>query len=278
LAIRRTLLIALLVFALAGWAGAASKRRAAESCGGCHAAHRTDQGSCAACHRGDPAALRKEIAHQRLLSGQAAEHARADAPAVAEGRRLVERLACRRCHVVGGSGNRLATDLDRVAWKREQSELARSLAVPVENMPRFGLDDRQAEPVIAFLLQNADTESADATYRVRFSGASAKGDSTFEKHCGGCHRALVTDGPLGRGSAGPNLSGLFSAFCPATAPGSRHWTAETLGKWLENPRSVRPRAAMRPVRLEAGELERLVEEMQASAPKSTTPRKEAAGR
>jgi hypothetical protein len=178
---------------------------------------------------------------------------------------------------VDGTGNRLATDLDRISWTRDQAELVKSIAEPVENMPRFGLDDRQVESVIAFLLRNADTDRPDATYRVRFSGAGAKGDSTFERRCGGCHRALAADGPLGRGSAGPNLSGVFSAFYPATAQGGRGWTGETLWKWLENPRSVRPRAAMRPVRLEAGELERLVEEMEAPAPRATTPRAEAAG-
>lgn len=277
MAFRRALLTAPLLLALAGWAGSRSGPSPEASCGGCHARHFVERGTCATCHRGDPLALRKEIAHHRLLRGRAAEQGLADAPAVAEGRGRVEQLACRRCHVLDGTGNRLATELDRIAWKREQRELARSLAVPAENMPRFGLDDRQVESVIAFLLQNADTVHAAATYRVRFSDAGAKGDSTFERRCGGCHRALAADGPLGRGSAGPNLSGVFSAFYPATAPESRSWTGESLGKWLENPRSVRPRSAMRPVRLEPGELERLVEELEAPASRATTPREEAAG-
>lgn len=266
MASRRALLTALLVFALAGWAGAASKRPAAGSCGGCHTAHRADQGSCAACHRGDPAAHRKEIAHQRLLSRRAADHARADAPAVAEGRKLVARLACRRCHVVGGSGNRLATGLDGVAWAREQRELERAIAAPVENMPSFGLDTGQTDSVIAFLLHGADPDRPEAAYRVRFSGAGAKGDSTFESRCGGCHRALTAAGPLGRGSAGPSLSGLLTSFYPARAPEGRPWSREALAIWLENPRADRPLAGMRPVRLALGEHERLVEELGASVP------------
>ncbi len=259
MAIRRALLTALLVLALAGWAGAASKRPAAGSCGGCHTAHRADQGSCAVCHRGDPLALRKEIAHQRLLSGRAADHARADAPAVAEGRRLVERLACRRCHVVGGSGNRLATELDRVAWERDQRELQRSIASPVENMPLFGLDGGQTDSVIALLLHGADPQHAEAAYRVRFADAGAKGDSTFGSRCGGCHRALTPSGPVGGASAGPNLSGLLSPFYPV--PANDEWTEGKLGKWLENPRAARALAAMRPVRLEHGEVQRLAGEL-----------------
>ena len=45
-----------------------------------------------------------------------------------EGLRLVEALACRRCHTIGGKGNRLATNLDGVAWKRDQPALERSIA------------------------------------------------------------------------------------------------------------------------------------------------------
>ena len=61
--------------------------------------------------------------------------------ALREGQRLVEALACRRCHTIGGKGNRLATSLDAVVWKREQAQLVSSIREPVENMPQFGLDE-----------------------------------------------------------------------------------------------------------------------------------------
>lgn len=274
---RRAVLIVPVLLALAGWAGAPSRTTPARECGGCHAPHFAKEGTCASCHRGDPAALRREIAHHRILTGRAAEHALSNASAVAEGRRLVERLACRRCHVVGAVGNRLATDLDLVVWKRDQPELQRSIASPVENMPRFGLDIGQIDSVIAQLLHGADSQRAEAAYRVRFSTTGARVDSVFARRCGGCHRTLTCDGPEGRGSAGPNLSGVFSGSYPATAPGSQAWTGETLDRWLENPRSVRPLAAMRPVRLERGDLDRLVEELSVTVPRSVTPRTEATG-
>lgn len=263
MAIRRALLTALLVFALAGWAGAPSRRSPTRTCGGCHEPHFTEAGSCDACHRGDPAALRKEIAHHRLLTGRVAAYARADAPAVVEGSRLVERLACRRCHVVGGSGNRLATELDRVVWERDQRELQRSIASPVENMPRFGLAHEESEAVLATLLHLADSTRAEASYRVRFATDVPKAGSVFERHCGGCHRALTPSGPLGRGYAGPNLSGLLSKHYPATARGGSSWSVEALGEWLQNPRRARPMAAMRPVRLSDAELRELAIELDA---------------
>jgi mono/diheme cytochrome c family protein len=264
LALRRTLLIAPLLLALVGWAGSRSGSSPESSCGGCHAPHFVERGTCASCHRGDPLALRKENAHHRLLTGGAAEQGLVDSRAVAEGQRRVEQLACRRCHTVGGLGNRLATALDRTVWKRDQRDLAKSIGQPVENMPRFGLDARQTEAVIAFLLNSADPAVSETTYRVRFSATGSKVDSVFESRCGGCHRTLGSSGPLGMGSAGPNLSGLFTPFYPATAAAKRSWVPEGLGKWLENPRVMRPRAAMRPVRIVEGEREKLIADLSGS--------------
>ena len=261
MATRFSLLIALPLLLAGGCARAPATLQTAESCPSCHAPHRPDRGRCASCHRGDPVAERKELAHHRLIRGEAAEHRFPDSQAVAEGRRNVERLACRRCHTIDGSGHRLATNLDRVAWMRDQTGLARSLGEPAANMPRFGLDGRQTEGVIAYLLRSAGPELSVESYRVRFSRQGAVRESLFEKRCGGCHRSLAAQGSLGRGSAGPNLSGLFTAFYPATAPGIRPWTPVALGDWLKNPRTFRPATTMRPVRLEPMDLESLVMEI-----------------
>jgi cytochrome c2 len=233
-------------------------------CVGCHKPHHLEVRSCAPCHGGDAGAQRRELAHYRLIYGKAAEHGVENSMAVADGRKLVESLACRRCHTIGEAGNRLATSLDHVVWKREQHALARSIGEPVENMPRFGMSRFEVEKVIAFLLHGARPELAEATYRVRFERRRGMANLRFEERCGGCHRALLADGPAGRGSAGPNLSGLFTRYYP-TAFVNRPWTPASLRDWLRNPRALRPQTTMRPVRLEDPEWPRLLEEFGVTA-------------
>jgi cytochrome c2 len=230
-------------------------------CTGCHEEHYVNAGSCESCHRGNPDASRKELAHDRLIRGRAAQYRLASNPAVREGERRVGQLACRRCHTIGNTGNRLATSLDRAVWKRDQSELERSIHEPVESMPRFALSATQTEEVVAYLLHGASPAAADPGYQVRFARRGGASGSKFDEHCGGCHRALLADGPAGRGSAGPNLSGLFTEYHPPTAPENKQWVAESLRDWLRNPRAFRSRTSMRPVQLDAGEWSGLVAEL-----------------
>lgn len=124
-------------------------------------------------------------------------------------------------------------------------------------MPRFGLEESQVQAAIAYLLRSAERDRADTTYRVRFATGTLKPGSVFEERCGGCHRTITADGPLGRGSAGPNLAGLLSRYYPNSARGGRGWTTETLDDWIENPRASRTLAAMRPVKLAPDESARL---------------------
>jgi hypothetical protein len=37
---------------------------------------------------------------------------------------------------------------------------------------------------------------------------------------------------MGRGSQGPNLSGLFTTFYPPNVPRHRTWDSDTLDEWL----------------------------------------------
>jgi cytochrome c2 len=136
-----------------------------------------------------------------------------------------------------------------------------SICEPVENMPRFGLDSAEAEAIVAFLLRSGSPDPPRDTYRVRFTrGASAR-STVFEKECGGCHRFLGSTGPVGGGSAGPNLSGLFTPFYPKTAPGDRAWTGKALADWLRNPRAARPQTTMPPVALGADDLRKVTAEL-----------------
>ena len=128
---RATLLIAALL--LAGCLKAPSTVAREKGCRSCHEAHYVREGACHDCHRGDPGAEREELAHERLLTGRAAEHWLEDGLGARDGQRLVETLACRRCHTIGGKGNHLATSLDAVVWRREPDRrssvfVSRSLA------------------------------------------------------------------------------------------------------------------------------------------------------
>jgi mono/diheme cytochrome c family protein len=238
----------------------------AEGCLSCHPAH--TEGACQGCHRGDPSARRQELAHARLLTGRAAEFRARGGAAVHEGRELVERAACRRCHTIAGEGNHLAGDLDRVVTQREQPELIASIRTPVENMPDFGLRERQAQAIVAFLLTGADGARPQDAYRVHFARGERKAD-LFQEKCGGCHRALGPAGPLGSGSAGPNLSGLLTPFYPPTAPGEAPWSRRSLAERVRNPRSAQARATMPPIEVSDDELGRLI--AQIAGPEEAAP-------
>ena len=203
--------------------------------------------------------MRKELAHVRLLTGKAAEHSLANGRAVEEGRKLVEAAACRRCHTIEGRGNRLATNLDNVAWGREQAELMASITSPVENMPVFNFDAGQTEALVAYLLNGRRPTASEQAYRVQFVRGAVRVQSVFDEKCGGCHRLLTRLGPSGVGTRGPNLSGLFTDFYPQTAPGDRRWSPAVLSDWLANPRSVRLGTLMPPIPLSEAELRQVVE-------------------
>jgi mono/diheme cytochrome c family protein len=265
LAPRAALLIAALLLVLGGCLKAPSSAARERGCRSCHEAHYVREGACHECHRGNPGAEREELAHARLLTGRVAEHRLPAGLAPREGQRLVEGLACRRCHSIGGKGNRLATDLDKVVWKRDQPQLVSSIRAPVENMPVFGLDEGQAEAIVAFLLRSGRPDEPEDTYRVQFERRAGASLTVFEKQCGGCHRFLGPAGPVGTASIGPNLSGLFTPFYPPTAPGSRPWTAKALADWLRNPRVSRPHSTMPPFALSGDELRQVTAELGGAA-------------
>ena len=259
--------LALLISAALLLEGCVKARSTADARGGCvscHAPHYTGAGACEDCHRGQPSAARKELAHARLLSGKAAEYGQRNGPAVSEGRKLVETAACRRCHTRGGEGNRLATNLDGVVGKREQSELLSSITLPVENMPVFDFDQGQAEAVIAFLLGGARPDATDDAYRVQFARDASRSPSAFEDKCGGCHRLLTSQGPRGFGKRGPNLSGLLTPFYPRTPPDEYAWTGKTVSDWVANPRAARPNTIMPPVPLSDAGLRQVLESIRDS--------------
>ncbi|SNB44799.1 Cytochrome c [Geobacter sp. DSM 9736] len=227
----------------------------------CHRAHHADHGTCNSCHGGNDRTTRKQVAHDNLVAGRLARHHIRNSPAVARGSKLIETLACRRCHTSGKTGNRLSGDLDRVSAHRHPLALEESILHPAENMPDFRLNRENAADIVnAIMAKRAAAGTTDLPLVLRFRKKEGAGSTIFARKCGACHRALTSrHGPQGEGDIGPNLSGLLSRFYPATFENDRPWNVERLQKWLHNPRLVRPHAMMKPVPVKNSEFKELLE-------------------
>ena len=254
--VARFLISILLASVASAWGGGQSR----QLCLRCHPVHYAERGGCSGCHRGNPASERKNIAHAGMRGGKYARFTLGDVREIKAGERLIDRFACRRCHVSGGRGNRLAVSLDDAAVRKTAGELALSIRRPVGNMPTFGLDEETVTGLVnAVLAQSQGREAVVAApVRVHFTTSGKKNSDIFSVKCGGCHRILSQRlGAAGTGDVGPNLSGLLSEWYPRTYKSSEAWTSQNLRSWLKNPRESRPLARMLPVPLTEGELKEL---------------------
>jgi cytochrome c2 len=218
----------------------------------CHSAHYVKRGQCGDCHRGNPASERKNIAHAGLRGGKYSRFTLGDPVQIQQGERLLDKLACRRCHISGGRGNALAVNLDIAASRRSSEELVLSIRRPVAGMPDFVLTEENVTELVNTLYAGSVGHEikSSAPVRIHFDNSGKKNADVFSKKCGSCHRMLSERfGAIGNGNIAPNLSGLFSDFYPKTFKNNEGWTAQNLLKWLQNPRAVRPWARMQPVKL-----------------------------
>jgi hypothetical protein len=265
----RTLLIALLIasaaFRPAAFAAAPAAAGKPARCLSCHPPHRVPEGGCTGCHRGDDRAGRKAIAHAGMLPKSWSGFRDPADPYVARGKSVVDRSGCRRCHLAGGKGTRLAAELD-AAIGGAPSRIREAILRPALHMPDFRFSPGDADAVAAALLALAESagrgKRRQAPPRVVLFADGDSAPDPFTKHCGGCHRAVSPRyGGVGSGNAGPNLTALFTEFHPGRASGGARWTPALLARWAENPRSVRPVALMPPVRVPAQEFPPLVESL-----------------
>ncbi len=253
------LIVITLVSALPAW-GAPSR----QLCLPCHPSHYVELGSCSHCHRGNPESERKNIAHAGLRAGKYARFTLGNAAQIKEGEQLMNQLACRRCHVSAGRGNRTAVNLDAAATRKTAGELATSIRHPVAHMPNFALDEERVTTLVNVVLAGSQGRNTDETapVRVHFNNSGKKNTDVFSTKCGSCHRLLsLRSGAIGTGEIGPNLSGLFSEYYPKTFRNNEAWSAKNLKDWLKNPREIRPGSRMLPVTLtdaEANELESII--------------------
>lgn len=229
-------------------------------CLSCHVPHYTGRAVCSDCHHGNPASERKNIAHSGLRAGKYVRFTLGDFSEKKEREWLMEELACRRCHVSGGRGDRLATNLDGAAVRKTAGELVLSIRHPVAAMPDFRLNDEQITTLVNAVFAGSSGRQPDNTapVKVHFNTSGNKREDLFSKKCGSCHRTLTASlGALGTGDIGPNLSGLFSGFYPKTFRNGESWNARNLSAWLKNPREIKVWARMQPVVLTGKELKEL---------------------
>ena len=232
------------------------------SCLECHSVHYAEQGECVFCHRGNQRTSRKELAHSGLIRGRYAGFTNSRSVEQLSGIQLAEKAACRRCHVLHGTGNRLATNLDSLLWTAKPEAISSALVNPALYMPNFHFSENNLDSLVTAVL--AGGLKAGKTLReppllVHFSDAESAKQNIFVKNCGSCHKLLSKrDGGLGSGIVGPNLSGLLSRFYPQTFEDNKPWDEERLKRWLKNPRIIRKNAVMRPITLKAEEWEQLL--------------------
>jgi len=241
------------IIALAGGSG----------CLKCHEPHYVEKGACVGCHRGNPRTDRVSIAHHDLIPAKYADFTMEGSPVVKRGGKLVETSGCRRCHVSGAKGNRLATNLDRVLSAARPQELFNAIKIPVVFMPNFCFKETHIIEIVNAILAGAartEPEAGEIPLVIHFENKKQAEESVFVKHCGSCHRALTARfGGLGKGDIGPNLSGLFSEYYPRTYGDNERWSSKPIRKWLDNPREVSKNAQMAPVKLTSDEFSRLLE-------------------
>jgi len=236
--------------------------QAKELCLNCHKSHYSSAGGCSSCHRGNPATARKSLAHAGFVTGKYARVMVAAPAEQAEWSRRIDQYGCKRCHITGGVGNRLAVDLDNATRQRSPDELARAIRNPVRAMPDFRFREERIDTAVNALLAAATkTERSSRAERqlVNFDAAGGTKADIFSKKCGGCHKALTAGlGSLGTGETAPNLSGIFSRYYPGKSFQDARWSREGLEKWIRNPRRLKKEAVMQPVETTATEFSEIV--------------------
>lgn len=226
-------------------------------CTFCHRPHHLSYKSCESCHRGISITKRKEIAHYRLIYGDFAHFRLEGSEVLKKAYEIIEKSGCRRCHVILGEGNNLATSLDNLPVNIEVKELIKNIKNPPEFMPYFSFSNNDLKLIINGILRGIFVYKKEKQEFLFVHFRGSKKQDNFTKHCGNCHKVISKRyGPLGKGHWGPNLSGLFTRYYQ-TEKGV--WNREKLYKWVNNPRELDKNSLMPPVPLKTKEFERIVE-------------------
>ncbi|MBE0585217.1 MAG: cytochrome c, partial [Desulfofustis sp.] len=121
----------------------------------CHAVHYSERGDCIDCHRGVPDTQRIDIAHSGLIAARFAAFTIEGSPIAQRGEQRLKDYACRRCHISGGTGNRLAADLDLAQRDATPEELSAAIKSPVLFMPQFHFTEPQRVELVNGIMSDA---------------------------------------------------------------------------------------------------------------------------
>jgi cytochrome c1 len=244
--------------------------------------HAIDQFGCTVCHRGQGAATTVAEAHNSTLAweqpilpakyiesscGQCHRGPVPGTPQLAQGRQLLSRYGCVRCHTVklpDGSIMKATDDppsLSHIADKTSREWIYAWLKDPqayaaTATMPNFKLSDDDARDMSAFLVANSSPLTGDtAALSAKPSSDPAAGASLYgESFCASCHAVQNAAGNLVGGDVGPELTRVGSKVKP-----------EWLQAWLRNPRVYDPKTEMPHYRLSDPQVATLSGFLQAKA-------------
>ena len=222
--------------------------------------HTLTQFGCVTCHRGQGAATTVEEAHHSTLAweqpillakyqesgcGQCHLKALAGTPTLNQGRTLLAREGCVRCHSVKlGDGTALTAtddppDLRHIADKSTREWSFAWIKNPqgysaVATMPNFQFSDNDARDVSAFLMAQSTPLAQVSAAPPAATDAGTAGASLYgESFCASCHSMQNAAGNLVGGDVGPELTKVGNKVRP-------QW----LAAWLRDPNHYDPDTKM----------------------------------
>ena len=223
--------------------------------------HSLTEFGCVVCHRGQGTAVTVADAHNSKLAGeepllparfmeascgQCHHTALTGTPKLNQGRYLLARYGCVRCHTVKlpDGARATATDVppslvhiaDKTtrewiyAWLKDPSAYAAS-----STMPNFQLSDADARDISAFLIANSKSQPGDSLEAAAGPAPDPAAAASLygESFCASCHAVQNAAGNLVGGDLGPELTRIGNKAKP-------QW----LIAWLKNPRSYDPNTPM----------------------------------
>ncbi len=218
--------------------------------------HKLDEFGCVICHRGQGAATTVAEAHQSERAGeepilparyiesgcgQCHQNALTGTPHLNQGRVMLARYGCVRCHTakLPDGSTVVATDdppsLMHVADKTTRAWIYSWLKDPqayasTATMPNYKLSNSDASDISAFLVSSSTPRVGDtAAVEVKFTAPAdpAVGATLYgESFCASCHAVQNAAGNIVGGNVGPELTRVGNKAKP-----------EWMRAWLENPRS-----------------------------------------